>query len=330
MIPLGVNWIDYSAWQIGVNSDPAQASCQSTWPTTGMTSGDQNPYNLGVAPVQESNKPMGCLWIDTTPRLRVLTQAAIVLLTITNSIIAQNAAPFESIALRGLAVKTPEEGITFEEKDLYYQTIQQILELPQQTLEEAAIAFREKRHAAWKASQKAGQTFSSFADLYFYPQANQGHALTLRGHLQRLIRLPPDESYPEVPPLYEAWLFPEGAQQNPTVVITGSVPDDWPLGDVTIDQVQVTGIFYRHYTYRGQGEKRYAPLIIAQRLTSAPPEIPQPQQQQALWTKILLIALAAALFLPPILYLTMRRPTPLPFDALINTNDDLGPSKDSP
>ena len=258
-----------------------------------------------------------------SPR-KVLAFSVIVILTTICPLGAQQTQPFESIALRGLPIKTPDEGITFDEKDLYYQTILQIQELPEEDLKSAADRFETQRRAVWSQSDRSAQTFSPFADLYFHPEAYQGHPLTLHGHLQRLVRLPPDDNYPASPALYEAWLFPDDAQQNPVVVICGQIPSNWPLGDVTIDHVQATGIFYRHYTYRGQDEKRYAPLLIAQRLEESTSHLAQPADESKLWKRLLLITLAAVLFLPPLIYLTMRRPTELPFESLIAT-DEIGP-----
>ncbi len=177
----------------------------------------------------------------------------------------QLAEPFPGIGLRDVPIQTREKGIRFEETDRYEDAIRQVMSVSVESLAAGATEFQMQRRGVWANSERAVQKFQVFSDLYFHPQAYQGKPLTLTGHLQRVVKLPPEEGS-DLPVLYEAWLFPEDGQQNAVVVICRQIPPGVGLGDVTVDHVQVSGIFYRHYTYEGGDELRYAPMVLSPRI----------------------------------------------------------------
>jgi hypothetical protein len=71
-------------------------------------------------------------------------------------------------------------------------------------------------------------------------------------------------------PLHELWLFTDDSQHNPTVIVTPTLPDEFPRNADDIDSVTVTGCLFKMYVYRSQNESRLAPLLLAGRIDWKP------------------------------------------------------------
>lgn len=113
---------------------------------------------------------------------------------------------------------------------------------------------------------KSPQTFPMFVDLFDDPDRWQGHLVTLRGHVRRVSKYNGDTTLFDGQPLYELWLFPADSYHNPAVIVTPSIPQDFPVSGDLIDGVTVTGCFFKMYRYRGQEKIRPAPLLLAGRI----------------------------------------------------------------
>ena len=151
--------------------------------------------------------------------------------------------------------------------------------MPQAELKSAANQFQAERLAAIRRDpnfrfyfRKPDADFPTFADLHRNPEAYHGRLVTLRGHLRRLISSPAGENPHGLQQLHEAWLYVDGAQQNPVVVVCTELPPGIPTGsDILVDFVSATGYFFKRYGYEDRsGQPRFAPLILAQRLEWAP------------------------------------------------------------
>jgi hypothetical protein len=66
-------------------------------------------------------------------------------------------------------------------------------------------------------------------------------------------------------------------------VITTSLPEDFPIGEQTVDRVTVTGYFYRMYTYEARDAGRFAPLLMAQKIEWIPPDQIGANDRSYLW-----------------------------------------------
>lgn len=119
-------------------------------------------------------------------------------------------------------------------------------------------------------AQKDPRQFDTYVDLFMNPDEWQGQLVTLRGHVRHVV------SYPATHPdfhhrrLHELWLFTDDSQNNPAVIITPTLPDEFPVDADLIDHVSVTGCVFKQYVYRGQESRRIAPLILADRITWSP------------------------------------------------------------
>ncbi len=129
------------------------------------------------------------------------------------------------------------------------------------------LALRESRYAAW---QQKPETFPVFVDLFQNPDAWQGQLVTVRGYVRRVMTHDGDRTLFRGQPLHELWLFTEDSQHIPTVIVTPSLPRDFPTDCDLIDSVTVTGCLLKMYVYRSQEDARLAPLLLAGHVEWAP------------------------------------------------------------
>ncbi len=122
------------------------------------------------------------------------------------------------------------------------------------------LSVRLARHERY---QKDPTAFPLFVDVFRNPSHWQGRLITLRGHVRQVITHPGDSTLFQGQPLHELWLYTEDSQHIPTVIVTPSLPQDFPVGSDLIESVTVTGCFFKMYAYRSQDEGRLAPLVLA-------------------------------------------------------------------
>lgn len=111
--------------------------------------------------------------------------------------------------------------------------------------------------------QNDPESFPLFVDVFQHADYWQGRLVTLRGHVRRVTTYSGDSTLFDGQPLHELWLFTDDSQQNPAVIVTPSLPKDFPVASHLIDSVTVTGCFLKMYVYRSQQENRVAPLVLA-------------------------------------------------------------------
>ena len=178
------------------------------------------------------------------------------------------------------STKHPQTGLLSrsirpEEAADYFAILNHARQVPLAELKSAASRFQSERFAAIRHDRdfqfyfrKANVEFPTYADLHRNPESSHGRLVTFRGHLRRLISSPAGENAHGLQQLHEAWLYAEGAQQNPIVVVCTELPPKLPAGsDILVDFVTATGYFFKRYGYEDRsGKLRFAPLILAQRL----------------------------------------------------------------
>lgn len=114
------------------------------------------------------------------------------------------------------------------------------------------------------------EQFPTYVDLFQNPEAWQGRMVTLQGHVRHAVSYDADPAMAPGEKLHELWLFTQDSQHTPAVIITPELPADFPIDADSIDQVTVTGCFFKRYVYTGQAERRIAPLILAGRIQWSP------------------------------------------------------------
>lgn len=183
------------------------------------------------------------------------------------------------------AAKHPQTGllsrnIRSEEAAGYFAILNHARQLPLTQLKAAAKTLQQERLAVVKRDsnfryyfREPDAEFPTFVDVHRNPEAYHGRLVTFRGHMRRLVSYPAGENPHGLQQLHEAWLYVNGAQQNPVVVVCSEVPQGLATGsDILVDFVSATGYFFKRYGYEDRtGEPRFAPLILAQRLEWSPP-----------------------------------------------------------
>jgi len=122
----------------------------------------------------------------------------------------------------------------------------------------------------YREYQQQPEKFPMFVDIFLHPDRWQGHLVTLRGHVRRVTSHEGDSAMFGGQPLHELWLFTDDSQHNPTVIVTPTLPDEFPRNADDIDSVTVTGCLFKMYVYRSQNESRIAPLLLAGRIDWKP------------------------------------------------------------
>jgi hypothetical protein len=128
----------------------------------------------------------------------------------------------------------------------------------------------DQRLNRYREYQQQPEKFPMFVDIFLHPDRWQGHLVTLHGHVRRVTSHDGDSAMFGGQPLHELWLFTDDSQHNPTVIVTPTLPDEFPRNADDVDSVTVTGCLFKMYVYRSQKESRIAPLLLAGRIDWKP------------------------------------------------------------
>lgn len=166
-------------------------------------------------------------------------------------------------------------GITPEEKALYYYVLKHLQETNLKEQRQAAEFNLQQRRAELKTFKENPKLkLPLFPDIFKNSSRYKGRLVTLQGRVRKLIHYPAEKNEYGIKTLYEAWLFTDDSQQNPTVVVCTQVPEvlqnGLPKGTDLIDHVTVTGYLFKMYAYNAQDTTRVAPLILAKQLEWSP------------------------------------------------------------
>ncbi|WP_339731307.1 hypothetical protein [uncultured Gimesia sp.] len=168
-----------------------------------------------------------------------------------------------------------EFGIRAEEKTLYYYVLKHLRETSLEEQKQAAQFNLQQRRSELKTFKENPKLkLPVFPDIFKNSNRYKGRLVTLTGRVRKLIHYPAEKNDYGIKTLYEAWLFTDDSQQNPTVVICTEVPpelkDGLPQGTDVIDHVTVTGYLFKMYVYNAQDTTRVAPLILTGQLEWTP------------------------------------------------------------
>lgn len=118
----------------------------------------------------------------------------------------------------------------------------------------------------------------SFAELFGQPRSFRGQAVALAGTLRRLERVTAPNNDYGIDGYWQGWLEPEGGPASPIVVYFLEIPHGMPWGLAIVEQVDVTGYFFKRWAYAAKDTVRLAPLVMA----NAPRWRPRPPARPAI------------------------------------------------
>ena len=164
-------------------------------------------------------------------------------------------------------------GILDEERDPYYRILKHAREIDYQKQKALARRNLKERHSETKYRDSPLEDFPTFVDLFKNPERYRGKLVTLRGYLHRLETYKASKNDFGIETQHEAWLFTDKSQSNPTVIVCTSIPEGLSSGPnqgELIENVTVTGYFFKLYGYPARDAKRIAPLLLAQKIEWQP------------------------------------------------------------
>lgn len=219
------------------------------------------------------------------------------------------------------AVRDNAFGIRYEERDVYFRTLELAMQTPLELQERFLDQFRKERRQVHfevarqylgqrledlptslernrvrlaRALQQQLEEFPTFQDIVLYPDANRGHLVSIHGVMRKLTKFDPGKNERGIREAYEAWIYTADSPAIPTVAVFINKPEHLEVGGDLAEEVQVTGYFLKMYVYKDQLEPTRAPLVLAEGLLWHPRE--QPYTPQSIPLEIyLLITLLAAL-----------------------------------
>lgn len=162
--------------------------------------------------------------------------------------------------------------LTFEESEAYYAVLDEARQTPVTELRQSAADHVQQRwHQSEKFRQWPLEEFPLFYDLTEHPDEYRGRAVTLRGHLVRLVKYAAGPNDYGIDTLYEGWLVTPDSQTHPATIICTEIPEGMPIGEELTDGVSVTGYFFKLRTYPARDKlTHFAPMILAHRLSWSP------------------------------------------------------------
>ena len=162
-------------------------------------------------------------------------------------------------------------GLTEGDRKAYFAALALADSLPVDWLTTVAMDLQDYRKQLDErfVTKKTGR-LKPFIDLFMNPQEYRGQAVTLQGHIRRLVAYDPGENPFGIEEVYEAWLYTDDSQSNPAVVVFLEKPEGLPLGGDLTEDISVTGYFLKMYGYDAQDTTRRAPLIVAKTVAWTP------------------------------------------------------------
>ncbi|MHC4875388.1 MAG: 3-keto-disaccharide hydrolase [Planctomycetota bacterium] len=170
-------------------------------------------------------------------------------------------------------------GIGAEEGPAFYAMLQKAAQTDETVIRRSAAEFlktRIEQGLDGKFRERDPALFPEFYDITDEPQVWQGRTVRLRGHVRKLVRVPAGENPYGISEYWEAWLYTEHASRNPYLIISLERDERMePGAEVLIDNVSVSGWFFKLYGYQAQQSGWVAPMIITKRLGYRPTAEPR-------------------------------------------------------
>ncbi len=190
---------------------------------------------------------------------------------------------FAANALDGVQDRT--RGIRGQERDAYFRLLDHAdrvsLDRQRKAARSNIARFQhqfetEQREALKQDPSRTRYRYSLYPELLRIPEEYRGKSITLRGRVRRLEEMPLADGEQDRGTAYQAYLFTDDSRTHPYIIVCRHVPPEMPRGGDILEEVEVTGYFFKIYAYDAQDTSRVAPLFIAQRIEWFPRQAPQP------------------------------------------------------
>jgi hypothetical protein len=167
--------------------------------------------------------------------------------------------------------------------------------------------FRPEENAAWFAVWEWLQMASpqdleptikgdvSYAQFIEQPEVYRGELVNVRGvvHREELLDAPANDV--GIKQYHRLILRPKGGGVWPIVVYCWELPESFPRGDVVRADVEVSGVFFKNWSYSWDEGLGLAPVVLARALHWQPATVVQPARTEVSLVGVLSVVAGAAL-----------------------------------
>lgn len=160
-------------------------------------------------------------------------------------------------------------GITARERDGYYHTLARARMVDERKLAAAAGQLLAQAQEEFRSDPKhKNHRFSQFFDIATRPDWYRGRPVTLRGYIQRLETIEAGDNDDGLVELHQAYVFTTDSHPNPYVVVFTEPPAGIPrpTPGSPVNDIVVTGYFFKLWSYEAQHSTWAAPLVLAHRI----------------------------------------------------------------
>jgi hypothetical protein len=106
----------------------------------------------------------------------------------------------------------------------------------------------------------------SYAQLFCQPDQYRGRLVTVSGVVRRANRVPLASNSYGIKDYHQVWLWPSDSPTEPIVIYCLDLPKGFPEGTDLVEEVEVTGFFFKRWAYQAKEAIRTAPEILARTL----------------------------------------------------------------
>jgi hypothetical protein len=106
----------------------------------------------------------------------------------------------------------------------------------------------------------------TYAQLFRQSDAYRGKLATVSGIVRRAQRLDVAANPYGIEAYYQVWLFPKDNPVSPVIAYCLRLPKGFPLGKEIVEDVALTGFFFKRCAYRAKDTMRTAPTLLAKTL----------------------------------------------------------------
>ena len=158
------------------------------------------------------------------------------------------------------------------ENEAYYAILAEARKHDANKMRDEANDFYQQRVQAELA--KKNPKPSPFVDVFRNRELYHGKLVTLTGRVRRLVSYAAGDNEHGIKTLYDVWLYTDNSQTHPSVFVCTDLPEGLKSqmgASVLIDNVTVTGYFFKMLGYHSQDGPRAAPMFLAVSPQWAPP-----------------------------------------------------------
>lgn len=147
----------------------------------------------------------------------------------------------------------------------------------------------------------------TFVQLFQQPQEYRGRIVSIRGTVRRAHRVSAPANKAGIAEYYQLWVQPSEHPSDPIVVYALELPKGFPTGMGVTEEVTITGIFFKRWSYKAQDSLRTAPVLLSRSVDWTPSErLAGRQRTRSVPSPWLALGLGAAIAGVVIGYLYLR------------------------